>query len=339
MTIPQKPLAPLHPFWHAAWALLFLAVAGCFRQPAAEEAATVSDAPTAGEPATPRRIESQHLPNAYRLHAKVISGGQREGDAAFRELSALGVRTIISVDGAQPDVATAGRYGLRYVHLPHGYDGISAARGRELAKAVRDLPGPIYIHCHHGKHRSPAAATVACVSLGLLEPADSLAVLKTAGTSESYQGLYRAAAAARRLDDKLLDELAVEFRETVELPPLAEAMVAIEHTHDHLKSMAQADWRPLREHPDLDAAHEALLLEEHFSELSRTPDAQAKPPRFSELLQGSQTAASELEAALRLPSDSAASRTLRSAHACEAFDRVTRDCTACHRAFRDVPRE
>ena len=104
------------------------------------------------------------LPNAYRLHPRVISGGQPEGEQAFARLKELGVKTVISVDGARPEVELARKYGLRYVHLPHGYDGVPDERASELAKAVRDLPGPVYIHCHHGKHRSPAAATVACVA-------------------------------------------------------------------------------------------------------------------------------------------------------------------------------
>ena len=36
----------------------------------------------------------------------------------------------------------AKKYGMRYVHLPHGYDGIPEERIAELAKAVRDLPQP-----------------------------------------------------------------------------------------------------------------------------------------------------------------------------------------------------
>ena len=100
---------------------------------------------------------------------------------------------MISVDGAQPQVELARKYGLRYVHLPHGYDGVSEKRAQELAKAVRDLPSPIYIHCHHGKHRSPAAATVACVGAGLLQRDQGLSVLRTAGTSDHYEGLYDSA--------------------------------------------------------------------------------------------------------------------------------------------------
>ena len=46
-------------------------------------------------------------------------------------------------------------------------------RVEEIATAVQTLPGPIYIHCHHGKHRSPAASAAACVGAGLIEPAES----------------------------------------------------------------------------------------------------------------------------------------------------------------------
>src|SRR5262245_58106552 len=143
--------------------LLATMALGCGRQ-------TPSPPIADDRPYQPTKVAAAHLPNAYQIHAKVISGGLPEGDTAFQELADLGVKTIISVDGATPDIETAKKHGLRYVHLPHGYDGIPRSRANELAKAVRDLPGPIYIHCHHGKHRSPAAATVACVAAGLVDP-------------------------------------------------------------------------------------------------------------------------------------------------------------------------
>src|SRR5688572_9674967 len=56
----------------------------------------------------PKRLaDKTHLPNAYQLTEKVISGGLPEGDVAFQELADLGVKTVISVDGAKPDIATA----------------------------------------------------------------------------------------------------------------------------------------------------------------------------------------------------------------------------------------
>ncbi|MCA9101389.1 MAG: cytochrome c [Planctomycetales bacterium] len=291
-----------------------------------------ADAPTT---VTPRRLATAHLPNAVQLHPRVISGGLPEGDAAFAELEQLGVKTIISVDGAKPDVQAAARHGLRYVHLPHGYDGIPEERGRELAKAVRELDGPIYIHCHHGKHRSPAAATVACVSTGLLPANEAVAVLKLAGTSPNYRGLYESAERARRLEDALLDELYVEFQSVVEIPPLAEAMVALEHTNDHVKAIAAADWRTPADHPDLDPAHEALLLREHFTEMLRVDEVRSQPEEFQAMLRESEESARRLETALRRWQPAAGVAPPEAVTA--PFARITANCKACHEKYRDVP--
>jgi protein tyrosine phosphatase (PTP) superfamily phosphohydrolase (DUF442 family) len=306
--------------------LIVVFLSGCAKAPSAPVAVNDSVASDA-----PHRIDAKHLPNAYLLNERVISGGQPDGESAFDELQKLSVKTIISVDGARPNVAAAKRHGMRYLHIPHGYDGISEQRILELAKAVRDLPGPIYIHCHHGKHRGPAAAAVACVSVGLLKPANALQVLTTAGTSENYRGLYDSVQTARRLDDRLLDNLMPDFRDAVELPPVAEAMVAIEHTHDHLKAIATAGWKPTLDHPDLDPAHEALLLKEHFTELLRTDEVRQKSDRFLRLLREGQDAAARLESTLRT---TAADRV---SCADGFFDTITKGCTACHREIRDVP--
>jgi hypothetical protein len=277
----------------------------------------------------PKKLAATHLPNAYQIHARVISGGLPAGEAGFAELASLGVKTVISVDGAKPDVELARKYGLRYVHLPHGYDGIPALRSQELAKAVRDLPGPIYIHCHHGKHRSPAAAAAACVGAGLLEPTNAEQVLKTAGTSEGYLGLYQAAREARRLDGQFLDSLLAAFPETAQVPPLAEAMVAIEQAHDHLKQIEAAGWTTPANKPALDPAHEALLLREHFTELLRTKEAQERPEAYRTHLQRSEATAIELESVLRnrLPAENAA----------RLLAVLGQNCMACHREFRDTP--
>jgi hypothetical protein len=209
-------------------------------------------------------------------------------------------------------------------------------RAKELAKAVRDLPGPIYIHCHHGKHRSPAAASVACVGAGLLSPDRALAVLRAAGTSENYRGLYQSAQSARRLDEALLDQLQSEFPEAVAVPPVAEAMVAIEHTHDHLKALAANQWRELEQQPDLDAAHEALLLREHYTELLRTEEVTNQSEGFRKLMSESEAIASQLEALL-VDWRKAGAPTPPPDEVDRAFAAVTQSCSTCHTAYRDVP--
>ncbi len=322
--------------------VLGLAV-GCESPPAPPVApanSTVPESPAEPDPAekgaayVPEKLNVPQLPNAYRLTEKVISGGLPEGDAAFQELQDLGVKTIISVDGATPDVELAKKYGLQYVHLPHGYDGVPAERVPQLAKAVRDLPGPIYIHCHHGKHRSPAAAAVACVGAGMLPASQALAVLKTAGTNPNYRGLYQSAERARAIDAKLLDVLEVDYPERMKIPPLAEAMVQVEHLHDHLKKLSQNQWQTLPDHPDLSAAHEALLLREQYTELLRTDAVKEQPEGFRVMLQASEKTAEELE---RVFLSATPEMPLDEVRASELFKMATEQCSSCHKAYRDVP--
>jgi len=282
--------------------------------------------------AGPEKIGSARLPNAYRLHPQVISGGLPEGDEAFRELKELGVQTVISVDGALPDVETAKKHGLRYVHLPHGYDGVPEERGHELAKAVRDLPGPVYIHCHHGKHRSPAAASIVCVELGFLDLAQAQNVLKVAGTSPNYKGLYSSVDHARKVEAKLLEELKAEFPERVAPAPLVESMTALEHPFDHLKQFQKNGWKLLPAHPALTPGHEALLLREHYTELLRNEVVmKGKPARFVELVMESEETALELEKLIH----DAADKEIPAAEADAIFARVTGSCVTCHAEFRD----
>lgn len=312
------------------FALLAL-LCGCGAPPAPVPAvAPPATTPSAGvAPAKIEKITVKHLPNPVRVHEKVISGGLPEGDAAFAELKALGIKTVLSVDGAKPDVKTAEKYGLRYVHLPHGYDGVPEQRAKELAKAVRDLPGPIYIHCHHGKHRSPAASAVACVGAGFITHEDAATVLKVAGTSEAYRGLFQAADTAKTLDKALLDELQAEFPATAKLPAMAEAMVEIEHVHDRLKAIEKAGWKTPADQPALVPDHEALLLREHFTEMLRMKDVLAKPAKFQELTKEAESLCQALEDELKKPTSADAAGKL--------FAAVSNNCKACHTAFRDVP--
>src|SRR5688572_11354389 len=84
--------------------------------------------------AKPQALKAD-LDNFYQITAQIYSGATPGDDSAFADLAARGIKTIISVDGASPDVEAAKKFGLRYVHLPMGYDGISTNRALELVKA------------------------------------------------------------------------------------------------------------------------------------------------------------------------------------------------------------
>ena len=135
---------------------------------------------------SPRDYPGIH--NAVAFHDGFISGSVPEGEAGFETLAAMGVKTIISVDGAVPDVDMARARGLRYIHLPIGYNGFDEQRRLELARATRDAmnDGAVYIHCHHGKHRSAGAAAVVIASLGWATPEKAIERMKVSGAAPAY---------------------------------------------------------------------------------------------------------------------------------------------------------
>jgi hypothetical protein len=294
----------------------------------------ISAALSAAKPATDGgsaffpAIPGHEIDNAHFVTEKVIAGAAPQGGAALQRRRGQGGETVISVDGATPDVETAHRFGLRYVHLPIGYDDVAPEEGKAIAKAIVELPGPIYVHCHHGKHRSAAAVAVACVLNGSLDPRHAESVLKTFGTGENYKGLWASARAARPVDRNVLDAVRVDYVERAKIPPLAEAMVHIDETMDRLKLAAKHGWGVPPEHPDIDPPHEALQLVEHFRELGRTDDVRLNRPRaFRDELARGEREAQALQDLLRSRAASGAVD--------GAFKALGTSCTDCHKAYRD----
>ncbi|MFG0258896.1 MAG: hypothetical protein ACF8LK_00975, partial [Phycisphaerales bacterium JB041] len=175
-------------------------LAGCSQPESSAGASAEHRLAAAGEGVgTPAVAIGGHAPGIHNLFAVapgVFSGSGPEGAAAFDSLRAMGVRTVISVDGARPELELAHERGMRYVHIPIGYDGMEPEQEVALARALRDMPGPVYVHCHHGKHRGPTAAAVGLLGLGRMSGAEAEAFMHAAGTSESYPGLWACAAAA-----------------------------------------------------------------------------------------------------------------------------------------------
>lgn len=297
-------------------------------QPVREVAAEERTPTTRLAPRFPAIEGVTHLHNAHRVTDKVISGAQPYGEEAFAELQRLGVKTIISVDGMGPNVSLATKYGMRYVHLPIGYDTVPQPRALEIAKAINELPGPIYVHCHHGKHRSAAAVAVACVYNQSIQPSEAEAVLQTFGTGLNYKGLWKSAREARPLALKELDELKVDYVEKAPVPQMAAAMVRINEHFEHLKATQKAGWQTPPDHPDLDPAHEALQLEELTVEIGRSAYGQAEPPDFHKLLNASHEPAVKLREAL-------AARPINPPAADAAFKQLSQSCLSCHQAYRD----
>lgn len=318
--------------WIACGTLL-LAGAGWWKSnPAGRR--VVLPAPVADSHAL-EKIAADGLHNVYRISAKLMSGSSPDGVRGFQSLRDLGVQTILSVDGAPPDVETAKKFGLRYVHVPIVYDGIPRPRVLEIARAVRDLPGPVYVHCHHGKHRGPCAAVAACLCLDDSFSAErAIDIMQQAGTDPKYRSLYALPRTLVRPSNAELDRAPSNFPERAQVPDLAKTMVQIDSTWDRLKTIQNAGWRTPPAQADLDPRHEALQAVEHYREAARLEDVKRRPVVFQALLRRAESDAEQLGHLLESAEQQPAGK-VEKPKIDKAFRKAGGTCTECHARFRD----
>lgn len=278
-------------------------------------------------------LEAPGIHNLFALGTNVFSGSTPEGAEGFEALAKLGVKTIISVDGAKPDVEAARKLGIRYVHLPHGYDGISTNLQLHLAKAGRELDGPIYVHCHHGKHRGPAAAAVICMADQGWGKPQAEAFLVAAGTSTNYVGLYEVVREFQLPTVEQLKAVPATFPETAQVSGLIDAMVGVDERWELLKAVRTAGYRTPQEHPDVVPANEAVILWEHYRESQRLPETIQHGADMVERFKTAEAEAKEAERLLRLFTSTGNAGI--KAQLDKAFDAMAKSCSTCHKAHRD----
>ncbi|MBL0871155.1 MAG: hypothetical protein IBJ18_11335 [Phycisphaerales bacterium] len=265
----------------------------------------------------------------------VYSGAAPEGAAAFESLRAMGFKTIISVDGAQPEVDAAAAQGLRYVHLPIQYSGISEERSLEIARAVRDLPGPVYIHCHHGKHRSAAAAGVAAVSLSLCTPEAAIERMRVSGTGANYTGLFAVVRESAPVSKQQLDAANAEFPSASKPKGIVQAMVEIDLISEHLSDIEKAGWQTPADHPDLVPAAEVGRLADLFRDLLKDPSTTSRDAEYARLMTASHAASVKLEELITsLSKGQAPDQSQRDALSKQAKI-LAASCKDCHAKYRD----
>ena len=281
----------------------------------------------------PEPLEIEGVENAFRLSPRLYSGGGPQGTTSLAALRALGVKTIISVDGTTPDVDAARRLGMRYVHLPIGYDGVPRDQAVRMVKALRTLPGPVYVHCHHGIHRGPAAAAVCGIATEGWSKERAAEWLKVAGTSPDYRGLH---ASVRDFLIPTADELqaaGAELPERSEVDDLVETMVKVDERWDGLKAVQKAGFKPPSAHPYVDPTAEALQLLELYREALRLPEAKGKGDAFLREMASAEQAASGLYEAMAKHAKQPSPDSLKEVEA--AFAAAGKSCKSCHVRHRD----
>src|SRR4051794_35247082 len=112
-------------------------------------------------------------------------------------------------------------------------------------------------------------------------------------------------------------------------------MVVVDERWEHLKLARAAGWGVPPGHPDVDPAHEAALLAEHYREAGRLPEVRSRPEGFRRQLAEAEEGAGRLEAALRAKQVGGA---VDGPVAERAYRAAERACARCHARYRDAPR-
>ena len=276
------------------------------------------------------------LHNVYWLSESILSGGEPADPAALEQLADWGVKTLLSVDGKAPDAETAAALGMRYVHVPIQYKGIGDEEMRKIAKTFRELQGPFYVHCFHGRHRGPAAAAVGRIVLDAVPREEAIAEMRQwCATSSKYEGLYAAVATADLPTRAETERFAFDFAPAHAFEGLRAGMIEMTRKWDLVKAAEIRDWASDPAHPDVDPLREALELHQIYEALVQLEATHAWQDDFRAWLEQGRRGSERLLEALSAGSQPKAGESDWRAEAAEAYDLVAGSCASCHGSYRN----
>ena len=102
-----------------------------------------------------RRIERPGLPNLHKVSDDLYRGAQPPDAEGFRQLKAMGIKTVVNLCAGHSDREAIGDAGLTYVYIPmypwHAEDEDVVA----FLKIVTDKSRtPVFVHCQYGADRT-----------------------------------------------------------------------------------------------------------------------------------------------------------------------------------------
>lgn len=258
------------------------------------------------------RVAPASVSGIERMHGidPRLSTGSSPDSHGYRELRALGVDIVLSVDGPPPPVDLIRELGMRSIHLPIGYDGVPPDVLRSLVRLAEEAPDSnLYVHCHQGRHRGPTVAAILLRLRGSGSVEDASAILSVCGTSPEYVGLW---ASAEGFVVPEGDCRKAPLPERVEPDPLVLQMDRIQKLRDSLDDFASK----------AGSRSNILLLKDAFVELQRLH----RPATAVEL----QSWDTDIDLTIKL---------LESLRAAPSFDsgdlaRIDARCDSCHAATR-----
>ena len=288
--------------------------------------------------------EGPGLHHVFKLSDNIISGAEPSGFEALEQIYSWGVRTILSVDGKVPDAGTAAGFGMRYVHVPIEYSGMDEEELLKIAKTFRELEGPFYVHCFHGKHRGPAVAAIGRIVLDEIPRERAIAEMRQwCATASKYEGLYATVATAAIPTAEASAAFEFDFDAAHSFQGLRGAMIEMTRKWDLVKAASKRSWGPDPQHPDVDPLQEALQLSQLFEATSQLEEIRTWPDDFRAWLEDGRSGSEQLVQALEQRGQGIGASAAEGqapllealARADVAYTRVAQSCAACHASYRD----
>jgi hypothetical protein len=98
------------------------------------------------ETTAPLRLEIPGVTRAWQLNDLILAGDATPDAAALEDLRNLGVRTVISIDQAPPDVFLVAGKGLESIHSPIRFGQPDPGELMTVLSAMAATTGPYYFH-------------------------------------------------------------------------------------------------------------------------------------------------------------------------------------------------
>ena len=133
--------------------------------------------------------------NLYRVDDKLIRGG-RPDEAAYRDLAAAGVTTVVDLRaerGLERPMGLLDRLGIRLVHIPMR-DGQAPTDGQvdRFIAAVHGSEGKVYVHCMAGVGRTGTMVAAYLVEERGFDPVSALTLNMAVGPPSLEQIAFAA---------------------------------------------------------------------------------------------------------------------------------------------------
>ena len=186
------------------------------------------------------------------------------------------------------------------------------------------MPRPIFVNCHHGKHRGPAAICVGAIGAGEITNELALEFMTIAKTSPKYKGLWKAAADARPLSQSELHDDSIVLVERAVVADFVEGMGELSRLGDLLNDTADNGFQAPEDHPDLAPVSLAGQMHNIFRDMEDDPETIEGGDEFLELLRNSRDLASLLEQQIEREEINDAYGTIQ---------KLFESCSECHERF------